>query len=316
MSDAALSLSTLSLSTSPPYDVDLKQAHTRRPALNTTASDAAFSLSTSLRYDVNLKQVPALGVGYAGWNTWNSWNESPFYMLDLHRDRILRAATHWGWKKAIDTLSGDEALSRLAKMAQDFIGESETKPLRLRILVNSEGSISFEKFDTPKSPLENLLPGRLTPPGDRIERHEPPARPCYTLVVDDIPIARSEFTHYKTTRRAMYDAARSRAGIEPHDTLKEVLIINRDDKTVMEGSMTTPYFWRDGIWVTPPVSAEFSWQDGSGGQDGTTRRWALEREVVYERVIPVDSLTTGEQCWISNGVGGFRRAVVSLAKDN
>ncbi|KND87064.1 hypothetical protein TOPH_08304 [Tolypocladium ophioglossoides CBS 100239] len=276
-------------------------------------SDAAFSLFTSLRYDVDLKQVPAKGLQYAGWNY---KNESPFYMLDLHRDRILKAATHWKWKEAIEKFSDDEALHRLAKMAQDFIGASETKPLRLRILVNSEGSIRFERFDTPMSPVGNLLPERLTPPGTVAGPNEPQVPPCYTLVVDDSPLARSEFTHYKTTRRAMYDTARSRANIGPFDSFKEVLIINQDDKTVMEGSTTTPYFWRDDRWITPPVSAKFSWKDGSGGQDGTTRRWALERGLAVEHVVPVDSLTEGEECWISNGVGGFRRAVVSLTKDN
>ena len=74
----------------------------------------------------------------------------------------------------------------------------------------------------------------------------------------------------------MYDAARERANIRP-GVMKEVLVVNRDDQSVMEGSTTTPYFWRDGRWVTPPVSAKFSWKDGSGGQDGTSRRWALER---------------------------------------
>lgn len=237
-------------------------------------SDAGFSLFTSLRYDVDLKQVPARGLHYAGWNY---QNESPFYMLDFHRDRILRAATHWQWKEAIERFSGDEGLHRLAKMSQDFVGASETKPLRLRIMVNSGGAISFERFDTLTSPFGNLLPERLTPPGAAPGPNEPQVPPCYTLVADDIPLARSEFTHFKTTRRAMYDAARSRASIGPCDTLKEVLIINQDDRTVMEGSTTTPYFWRDGRWITPPVSPNFSWDDGSGGQDGTTRRWALER---------------------------------------
>ncbi|POR39406.1 Uncharacterized protein TPAR_00398 [Tolypocladium paradoxum] len=276
-------------------------------------SDADFSLFTSLRYDVDLKRVPAKGLQYAGWNY---HNDSPFYMLDFHRDRILRAATHWQWKEAVENFSGDEALPRLAKMAQDFIGPSETKPLRLKILVDSKGTISFERFDTPISPFGNLLPERLTPPETAAGPNEPQVPPCYTLVVDGSPIARSEFTHYKTTRRATYDAARSRARIGPYDTLKEVLIINQDDKTVMEGSTTTPYFWRDGRWITPPVSAQFSWQDGSGGHDGTTRRWALERGLAVEQVVPVDSLTEGEECWISSGVCGFRRAVVRLTKDN
>lgn len=83
----------------------------------------------------------------------------------------------------------------------------------------------------------------------------------------------------------MYDAARQRAGISYADPV-EVLVVNQDDGSVMEGTFTTPYFWRAGHWVTPPVAAQFSWEEGNGGQDGTSRRWALER---------YDSLSVNDQ---------------------
>lgn len=72
----------------------------------------------------------------------------------------------------------------------------------------------------------------------------------------------------------MYNLARERMGIRLGQ-LKEVLVAATDG-VVMEGSVTTPYFWRGGRWVTPSVGARFG-DDGCGGQDGTTRRWALER---------------------------------------
>lgn len=241
-------------------------------------SDSSFSLFTSLRYDVSLQQVPDSRLHYAGWNY---HNQSPLYMLDLHRDRILKAATHWQWKGAVEKLSGDEALDQLARMAQEAVGSSpEPKPLRLRIVVNSKGDMTFQHFDTPPLPLENLLPQRLPEPGAPPGPNEPKVPPRFTLAVDDDPTPRSEFTHFKTTKRAMYDAARQRAGIGPQDQ-KEVLIVNAHDKSVMEGSTTTPYFWRNGGWVTPPVSPTFSWEDGCGGQDGTSRRWALQRCVFF-----------------------------------
>ncbi|KAM4066247.1 amino-transferase class IV domain-containing protein [Hirsutella rhossiliensis] len=273
-------------------------------------SDSAFSLFTSLRYDVALQQVPARGLDYAGWN---HHTQSPFYMLDYHRDRILKAAVHWQWKEAVEKLSGDDALVQLARVAQEAIGStSDPKPLRLRIVVDSNGDIAFQHFDTPALPLENLLPKRLPNPGSAPGPNEPKVPPRFTLVVDDDPTPRSEFTHFKTTKRVMYDAARQRAGITDPRDQKEVLIIN--DKSVMEGSTTTPYFWRSGRWVTPPVSPIFSWDDGCGGQDGTSRRWALQRGLAVEQAVPVDSLVDGEECWISSGVSGFRLAVVSLRR--
>lgn len=237
-------------------------------------TDFTFSLFTSLRYDVSLKEVPTRGFQYAGWNY--SY-QSPLYMLDLHRDRILRAATYWRWTEAVDRLSGDEALSQLARMAQEAVGRtSDTRPLRLRIIVDSKGHVSFQHFDTPALPLENLLPRGLPQPGSAPGPDEPKVPPRFTLVVDDDSTPRSEFTHFKTTNRAIYEDARQRAGIGPLDH-KEVLIVNAHDRSVMEGSTTTPYFWRGGRWVTPPVSPVFSWDEGSGGQDGTSRRWALQR---------------------------------------
>lgn len=232
-----------------------------------------FLLFSSLRYDPQLKDAALKGLNFAGWNYRNA---SPFYMLDYHRDRILQAAIHWSWQPAVDALSGDRALADLARRAEEFVGAGQTEPLRLRILVDDRGHVNFEEFRARDLPLANLLPSRFPAPGQDPGPDEPQREPCYRLVVDEASIARSEFTHFKTTRRDMYDEARQRASIAPGQA-KEVLLVNRDDGSVMEGSITTPYLWRDGKWVTPPVSARFTRDQGSGGQNGTTRRWALER---------------------------------------
>ncbi|UNI15847.1 Aminodeoxychorismate lyase [Purpureocillium takamizusanense] len=270
--------------------------------------DEVFSLFTSLRYDVKLRQVPSRGWAYAGWN--NS-HESPLYMLDYHRDRIVRAATYWQWEDAIEMLSGDAGLARLENIALQAIGDAETRPLRVKIVVDKDGTIQAAKYETPAISVENLFPERLPAPGSVAGPNDPKIPPRLTLVVDGCLLSRSEFTHFKTTRRVMYDAARERANIRPGE-MKEVLVINRDDQSVMEGTTTTPYFWRDGRWVTPPVAAKFSWEDGSGGQDGTSRRWALERGIAVEQTVPLQSLVDGEECWLSNGVGGFRRAILHI----
>lgn len=68
----------------------------------------------------------------------------------------------------------------------------------------------------------------------------------------------------------------------------------------MEGSLTTPYFNRNGRWVTPPV-----WDEDHGGQRGTTRRYAIEQKLCQVEAVSIDSLKNGEKVWISNGVRGF-----------
>ncbi|EEU45440.1 uncharacterized protein NECHADRAFT_40658 [Fusarium vanettenii 77-13-4] len=268
-----------------------------------------FSLFTSLRYDPKLQKLRQQGLNGKGWNF---ENESPLYMLDFHRDRLLRAATHWNWQPAIDRLSGVSGLQSLAQLINEAVKSPPGTPLRLRIVVSREGDIKVEKFNVPETPLENLLPSRLPVPSSASLADEPTKSPTYTLLVDQTSTLRSEYTHFKTTKRAMYDAAGQRAGVSPTD-LAEVLVINQDDGSVMEGTRTTPYFWRDGRWVTPPISAKFSWDEGSGGQDGTSRRWALEsRGLAVEQAVNVKSLTDGEECWLSNGVRGFMAATISL----
>lgn len=85
---------------------------------------------------------------------------------------------------------------------------------------------------------------------------------------------------------------------------REVLLVSVKDGAIMEGSLTSPFFWRDGGWVTP--------ETGCGGQIGTTRRWALEKGLCKEGVVKLDELVDGEECWLGNGVRGFKWGKVKL----
>lgn len=234
-----------------------------------------FYIFTSLRYDPSLQQVPSRSFEHAGWNY---EHVSPFYCLDFHRDRLLRAATHWGWRAAVDSLTGEQGLTKLADSANEFLGTSQLTPVRLRIIVHAHGTVEFQKFDTAHAAIENLFPSRLPAPEEESGSTEAGRDVVFTLALDSQAISRSEFTHYKTSKREIYNAARKRAGIAQGER-KEVLLINGDDNTIMEGSITSPYFWRNGKWVTPPVSAQVSPSEGSGGHDGTSRRYALEQYV-------------------------------------
>jgi branched-subunit amino acid aminotransferase/4-amino-4-deoxychorismate lyase len=70
----------------------------------------------------------------------------------------------------------------------------------------------------------------------------------------------------------------------------------------MDGSLTNVYFYRNGRWVTPPLS--------SGGQAGTARRWMLEKGMVFEMVVTKDEIVTGEVVLLSNSVRGILAARV------
>ncbi|KAH7326181.1 aminotransferase class IV-domain-containing protein [Stachybotrys elegans] len=273
-----------------------------------TAMSEGFQIFSTVRFDTALKGVAGSDLDYAGWNHKHA---SPFYLLDRHRDRLLRAAIHWQWEPVMELLAGDRGIENLARLAEEFVGAAPPTPLRVTIRITQDGVISFERSEIPAVLLENLFPRELAPPGAaRLSPGQPANSPRYVLVLDDGLVPPSEYTHFKTSRREMYNAARQRANIKVGEA-REVLLVNQRDKTIMEGSITTPYFWRGGRWVTPPVAKQFNPKEGSGGQDGTSRRWALERGLAVEEAVKPESVRHGELCWISNGARGFTPATIS-----
>ena len=65
----------------------------------------------------------------------------------------------------------------------------------------------------------------------------------------------------------------------------------------MEGSITTPYFWRNERWITPATEC--------GGNQGTTRQWALDTKLAVAGIVLMTEIRTGEIILLSNGVRGF-----------
>ncbi|KAI1186819.1 putative 4-amino-4-deoxychorismate protein [Nemania serpens] len=274
----------------------------------------ALQLFTTLRCDPELLKVPDRGFTNAGWNQ----SPSPFYMLDFHRDRMLKAAIHWGWDAAAKVLEGEDGLRTLQAFLRTNVSEVADSPYRAKVLIDRDGTLSVVKGPTAPVHLNNLFPSYLPAPSGHMSKDSPidgrvPERNFeFEVVVDGQATTKSEFTHFKTTHRPMYDGARHRANILNAADKREVLLVNEDDGSIMEGSITTPYFWRNGRWVTPPVPREFNMVQGSGGNSGTTRRWAIEKALVVEETVHADSLVDGEECWISNGVRGFIHAKVRL----
>src|SRR4051812_40380117 len=175
-----------------------------------------FQLFTSLRYDIALVGVPKTGFEHAGWNFKNA---SPWYMLDFHRDRMLRAATHWNWEPAIAAISGETGLERLRSFMTQAVEEAgQQAPLRVKVTLSRLGELGYEISSVPDKPTENLFPLRLPPPALAEDGPDaallPRKQPLQQVILDLRRTARSEYTHFKTTKRAMYDDARKRAGID------------------------------------------------------------------------------------------------------
>jgi len=297
-------------------------------------AEEQLQLFTSIRYDPLLASVHQSEFKHAGWNF---EHKSPLYMLNYHRDRLLRAATHWGWPEAVAIVTGDAGLKRLQDVIASAISGKADGPLKARVVLTKSGHLHCDASIVPAAPLATLFPARLPPPGAEGAHEEdmiPKKEPIVSVVLDSTGSAPSEYTHHKTTNRAVYDAARRRADIRGLE--KEVLLTTgANNSLVMDGSVTTVYFWRDGAWVTPPVPRQYDAGVGSGGLDGTSRRWAVERcfiSLAYilatstegkrltdhrgtalERDVQVVSIVDGEECWLSNGVRGFQCGRIQLS---
>lgn len=242
--------------------------------------DSEVELFSSLRYD------PLLTTLHANTELSQGNVPSPFYMLAYHRDRILQAADHFHLDSAVKVLQGSQGLELIHRKLSETVDFQSSTPLRVKILLSADGSLKVESNQTPVVKRENLYPSRLPPPHNAVQMEnspltggaltlgeddsvsgDPPTSHPWDVMPDSIWTAPSGYTSYKTTRRDMYTSARERAGIKDMAEKREVLLVADGDGQIMEGSLTTPYFWRNGKWTTPPVS--------SGGQIGTTRRWAL-----------------------------------------
>ena len=285
------------------------------------APEPDFQLFSSLRFDPLL--LP-LTINTAAWDGEIKFF-SPFYMLPYHRDRMLQAAEHFGWTKAADTIRGTEGFNSLLKKLNEGLDTNSSTPLRVRTLLSHDGEITVESNPVPTVDRYALFPERIPPPSsaepkmkvspltggaltigenDAVHGDAPKGQP-WDIIPDTVRTPPSPYTSYKTTSRDLYVSARERVGIKDMTEKKEVLLVSEKDGEIMEGSLTSVFFWRNGKWTTPHTS--------SGGQIGTTRRWAIEDGFAVEGIVKVDSLVEGEECWISNGVRGFQYGKIKLA---
>ncbi|KAF7588356.1 hypothetical protein BBP40_005785 [Aspergillus hancockii] len=255
-----------------------------------TSSDC-FRIISSLRYD------PALSKCIDERAADSHLLTTPYYLLPYHQDRLLSAAQCFKWAKATEFLQQD--LGQFMQFLDTFIPD-KTEAWRLRIVIDSSGACKVEVNPTTSiDPLNLLLPS-----GGR------PQSNLWRVYVDSESTTPSDFTTHKTTARDDYTAARLRSGITSPQEPAEVLVVNPKGE-IMEGSITTPYFRRrkfgsrthsaskepEPDWVTPPLS--------SGGNAGTTRRYALTQGFCTEQIVSSMDLVDGEECWLSNGVRGF-----------
>ena len=251
---------------------------------------------TSIRYDPLLKN--------SAQNTAVSFNTpSPFYMLEHHWTRLQVAnwsAQFWPQRVPPKTCGTPaEFLSGLFIAVREWqVAHPKeaawAEALRIRRRIYASGRTATEIWQIPPKPLGCLFPTTFEIPESERKNTE------WTVVVDCQPTDVNEATMFKIWDRMPQSRARADAGIFSVGTHKEVLLYNTNNE-ILDGSNSTPYFHRNGRWVTPIGS--------SGGLQGTTRRWCLENRLCIESVVHKDSLQEGEVVWFSNAVRGYFWAI-------
>lgn len=251
-------------------------------------SDESFIFAT-VRYDPILMTSPE--------NQAASFNRRcPFYLLEHQWTRLQVAnwCTSFYRTGEQQNSTGGPAnflygLLSAVKRWKETHPNEHPESLRIKIRSYISGRVTTELWPTPRVPLESLFVSSFHTP-------EELPKSDWVVVMDIEPTEATESTMYKTSDRFPYSRARTMAGIPTYSTPKEVLLYNTEDE-ILDGSASTPYFYRDGKWVTSA--------SGSGGLQGTTRRWALENGLCVEGSVHKDSLKFGEEIWFSNAVKGF-----------
>jgi 4-amino-4-deoxychorismate lyase len=225
-----------------------------------------------------------------------------WYMFQFHLEKLQESASQFGCVQpstttdhlaALDRELEGQLLSRHKPDESDVISPA----WRVRLVLDSVGGIKIDQVKPVSSlPRSVLYPDTLDPPSQF-------KAPLYELFLCPHPTTPSSFTRHKTARRDVYTAARIACNLpaEPTADPIEALLWNPAGE-LMEGSLTSVYCRRNGQWVTPAARC--------GGNQGTTRRWAIEMETCTEGVIMAEHLVEGEVVCISNGVRGFIYGVV------
>ena len=256
--------------------------------MSSSHGDPSLAILTSIRYDPQLRD-----------------DDDGYYILPYHQARILAAADDFGWEEGQRLLQGSGGLAHFKSVLDSHIKSdisgnppSGKRRYKMRVLLSSDGRLAISSEEVQAIPKEYLFPSSLVPPTRVPMDLGTPL--TWRIYLSPIPTATSLYTKHKTTHRTMYNEARKH--IPPPDESSdavlnaEILMVNESDE-IMEGSITTPYFRRNERWVTPSSSC--------GGNLGTTRRWALEKQLCIEGTVMRVDVKVGELVWLSNAIRGW-----------
>jgi para-aminobenzoate synthetase/4-amino-4-deoxychorismate lyase len=187
-----------------------------------------------------------------------------YFLRDRHLERLREAAGYFDF--VLDP--------ELVQAALDAAMKDVTQPRRVRLLVQRDGSVRVEHTVLTESKAAKVAIAS-----------EP---------IDPLSV----WLYHKTTQRALYDTARSRAS-----NYDDVILWNPTHE-VTEATMANIVADMRGTLVTPPVSC--------GLLAGTFRAELLARGEIQERIVTLDDLRSASRLWLINSVYQWRTATVDF----
>lgn len=190
------------------------------------------------------------------------------WLLDGHLQRLAASASYFGF-------TYDEQEVRLG-LVDAVIKGGEGNRLRVRLTLGEDGDIATSATPIPDQD-ENAVMRYVVSP-TRLNSANP-------------------FLFHKTTRRELYDE--EWAHYSQSAGADEVVYLN-EDGALAEGSRTSIFVERNGVLLTPPLTA--------GLLPGTLRAQLLEEGRAVEAPLTLKDLSEAETAYLGNSVRGLVRA--------
>lgn len=195
-----------------------------------------------------------------------------FHLLDLHLARLKRAANHFAYP--FDEAAIRLALTRLQEdtALKESASTSDSNPWRVRLQLDEQGQAHAEAF-----------------------KQNSTLAPVYiALAATPFEANQSEFTRFKTTQRAHYEAA------APSDPgVFDTLLYNAQSE-LTEFTRGNVAVLLNGQWLTPPLHC--------GLLDGVGRAQYLAEGRLKEAVITLDDLARAQDLAFINSLRGWVQA--------
>jgi para-aminobenzoate synthetase/4-amino-4-deoxychorismate lyase len=200
-----------------------------------------------------------------------------YALLARHLRRMADSAEYFGfvfsWRRCLDVL-------------RRFAAQFPPCNQRVRLLLDRAGAIRLEY-----APLQGGTGVPPVPTPARGRCHAAASKP-WKIALARAPVdARDRFLYHKTTRRAVYDAAR-----RAQPDCDDVILFNTRGE-ITESCFANVVVERAGQWLTPPVTC--------GLLAGTQRAELLARGTLTEKVLRVKDLKKTDRIWLVNSVRGL-----------